>query len=52
LEVLQSNEGSTFSFILSFSKTTIDVGVKLKWLIGFRIDTIKVLVVEDIPLNY
>jgi len=46
------DKGSTFSFILSFQKTTIEVGVKAKILeLDSEINSIKVLVVEDIPLN-
>uniref|UniRef100_UPI0025B9F6ED PAS domain-containing hybrid sensor histidine kinase/response regulator n=1 Tax=Flavobacterium sp. UBA5153 TaxID=1946549 RepID=UPI0025B9F6ED len=45
-------EGSTFSFILSFQKTTIEAGVETEILeLDSEINNIKVLVVEDIPLN-
>jgi len=46
------DEGSTFSFILSFQKTTEDAEIEI---VSTEIDTensnIRVLVVEDIPLN-
>ncbi|UQD56684.1 PAS domain S-box protein [Flavobacterium sp. K5-23] len=46
------NEGSTFSFILSFQKTAIEVGVETEIVeLDSEINNIKVLVVEDIPLN-
>ena len=46
------NEGSTFSFTLNFAKTNIDPqfeAEKVEIEMGFR--NIKVLVVEDMPLN-
>jgi len=46
------NEGSTFSFILSFIKTNSEVVLETKieeW--NTEIKNIKVLVVDDIPLN-
>ncbi|TDD98448.1 PAS domain S-box protein [Flavobacterium cellulosilyticum] len=46
------NEGTTFSFILSFKKTTIEAGVETEIVeIDSEIKNIKVLVVEDMPLN-
>jgi PAS domain S-box-containing protein len=46
------DEGSTFSFVLSFLKTTIDVESEPENLeLDKEIKGIKVLVVEDIPLN-
>ena len=46
------NEGSTFSFILNFQKTTIESGVETEILeLDPKINSIKVLVVEDMPLN-
>jgi PAS domain S-box-containing protein len=46
------NEGSTFSFILSFKKTNIKAGVESEIVaLDSDIKSIKVLVVEDIPLN-
>ncbi|WP_372767615.1 PAS domain S-box protein [Lutibacter sp.] len=46
------DEGSTFSFILSFQKTKADAPVEIE-LVEYdkEITGIKVLVVEDIPLN-
>ncbi|MES2592850.1 MAG: ATP-binding protein [Bacteroidota bacterium] len=49
----QEGKGSTFSFILNFNKTTAkaeteaEVGVELE----AKIENVKILVVEDIPLN-
>ena len=46
------NEGSTFSFTLSFQKTSADVELENELLeTDTKISNIKVLVVEDIPLN-
>ena len=46
------NEGSTFSFILSFQKTTIEAEEETEILeLDSETNSIKVLVVEDIPLN-
>jgi PAS domain S-box-containing protein len=46
------NEGSTFSFILSFLKTNIDLKSETENVeIDTEIKNIKVLVAEDIPLN-
>jgi PAS domain S-box-containing protein len=46
------NEGSTFSFILSFLKTTADAELETEILeLDTEIKNIKVLVVEDIALN-
>jgi PAS domain S-box-containing protein len=46
------NEGSTFSFILSFEKTTIETGLETEIVeLDSELKNIKVLVVEDIPLN-
>lgn len=45
-------EGSTFSFILNFQKTTDEAGEDTEILeLDSEINSIKVLVVEDIPLN-
>ncbi|RTY65039.1 PAS domain S-box protein [Flavobacterium sp. LB2P53] len=46
------NEGSTFSFTLSFQKTNADVELENELIeLDTEIKNIKVLVVEDIPLN-
>nr|WP_255409057.1 PAS domain S-box protein [Flavobacterium sp. 11] len=46
------NEGSTFSFTLSFQKTNADAELENELLeLDTEIKNIKVLVVEDIPLN-
>lgn len=46
------DEGSTFSFILSFSKTNIDTELETETLAPeVESKNIKVLVVEDMPLN-
>jgi len=46
------NEGSTFSFILSFLKTTEDAEIDVEIEeVDTEIKNIKVLVAEDIPLN-
>jgi PAS domain S-box-containing protein len=46
------NEGSTFSFTLSFQKTTADAELENELMeLDTEIKNIKVLVVEDIPLN-
>ncbi|MFV5685039.1 PAS domain S-box protein [Flavobacterium sp. GB2R13] len=46
------NKGSTFSFTLSFQKTNADAGLENELMeLDTEIKNIKVLVVEDIPLN-
>jgi len=46
------NEGSTFSFILSFQKTKIQAVIESEIIeLDTEIKNIKVLVVEDMPLN-
>ena len=46
------NEGSTFSFILSFQKTNAEAEMETEIVeLDTEIKNIKVLVVEDIPLN-
>jgi PAS domain S-box-containing protein len=46
------NEGSTFSFTLSFQKTSVDAELENEIMeLDTEIKNIKVLVVEDIPLN-
>ncbi|HRA73422.1 MAG TPA: ATP-binding protein, partial [Flavobacterium sp.] len=46
------NEGSTFSFTLNFAKTTIDAELEAEKIeMENEIRNIKVLVVEDMPLN-
>ena len=46
------NEGTTFSFILSFQKTTTEAEIETEIIeLDSEIKNIKVLVVEDIPLN-
>ena len=46
------NEGSTFSFILNFAKTTLDSEFETENIeIETEFNNIKVLVVEDMPLN-
>ncbi|MFV8393399.1 ATP-binding protein [Flavobacterium sp. LB2P6] len=46
------NEGSTFSFTLSFQKTNADAELENQLVeLDTEINNIKVLVVEDIPLN-
>ena len=50
--VSKINEGSAFSFILSFQKTYADAALESEITgISTEIKNIKVLVVEDIPLN-
>ncbi len=47
------NEGSTFSFILTFEKTTLDINShhEIIDLVDTNLTDIKVLVVEDVELN-
>ena len=48
----QVNEGSTFSFVLNFLKTNAEAEIDLEVeVIAQEIRNLKVLVVEDIPLN-
>jgi len=46
------DEGSTFSFFLSFKKTTLEaLAVNEQLVLNTEINNLKILVVEDIPLN-